>query len=134
MLRLKILGAVLAMGTVGYGVDQYHKHTAFDIVDARVQRVTATCKMEKKEGRTTYFSKFIDCDAARIAVRSDPEWLHYHIIQKSEINFYYVSPVDRRSHEGSWTLNADGSAQQVRPGDTIKIRASKTDPLGTREL
>jgi hypothetical protein len=137
-MRLVLFG-IIAVAAAGIAVyDQYDRNTNYQPVDARISAVSDQCYMEKVERqvviKTTSTSELLGCELAQLLTREHPKWQGYSIKHKIEIRFSYVSPLDKATHASSLTMSAFPKGQPLRPGDVLRVLASKTKADKTRQL
>lgn len=118
-------------------IDQFRKYTEFAPVEARVTKVDQACKLlmektDKAKDEKKKSTKFMDCGAAK-RLAAAPEWTGAELIAQQEFDFVYTSPVDQKVHQGHRKDTPGSHLVLVKPGQTIKIRASKKKPEETRE-
>ena len=136
-MHLGIYGTV-AVAVVGFiAYDQYDKKANFQPVNGRISAVNEQCYLEKVERgvvtKTTLTSDLLPCELAVALTREHPKWYGYDVKHKIEIQFVYVSPVDRVTHTSKLQMSAFPNGKPLRAGDVIPVLASKTKADKTRQ-
>jgi hypothetical protein len=128
------LVATVVVGVLAY--DRYDKKANYQPVNGRISAVNEQCYLEKSERgvvtKTTMTSDLLPCEVATVLTREHPKWYGYDVKHKIEIQFVYVSPVDRATHASKLQLSAFPNGMP-RARDVIPVLASKTKADKTRQ-
>lgn len=98
-------------------------------VQARVDKVSSECSLQRKVGRRREWTRDMDCDLAKMLLDEDPEMKGMHVTRISEVTLRYTSPADDQIHTAKYSFVADGDGQTgPKAGGVINILANTSKP------
>jgi hypothetical protein len=133
MLKLKMYGAMMVIGTVAVGVSQADKTMNYIETDAVVKTAKVDCYIKSGKRfvaeKATNRMAYIDCDMAPYAAK---EFGHEESAIKERVQFTYSykSPVDGSMQSGEY--EAKDSGTKYRKGTKFKVLAHKDEPGKSR--
>jgi hypothetical protein len=128
MLKLKIYGAMIAVGAVAVGVSEADKTMNYIPTDAVVKSAKVECfvKSGKKylAEKATDRMAYMDCDFAPYAAEKFG-YAKSAVQERVQFTYSYKSPVDGSTQSGKY--ESEGSSLKYRNGTRFKIFAHKTE-------
>ena len=108
-------------------------------VQARVDNVSSTCRLERKGywvgRRRRGMAHDMDCDFVKQLLDEVPAMKGMHYTRTSRLMVRYTSPADRQVHSGSISFSARDDEQQApQAGSVVGILANTSSPEKIQRL
>lgn len=127
--RLMVFGGCCVLFGAVTAVKYADRALNYVEVQARVDKVSSECSLQRKIGHRREWTRDMDCDLAKALLDDDPEMKGMHITRTSEVTLRYTSPADGQIHTAKYSFFAVGDEKKgPEAGGVITILANTSNP------